>query len=187
MTDLMDGWRSFLVRWSQEWADAQDPRTSERASRGGRGALRTRWLGFPPASEERIRAWRSGSGTAAALVPDVSGGERRLAARGRLRLAAGRYRRGAGTRTRRAWPSTFPGIRIHDLTPEDVLLAGMRAAGRCSWTWSRTPGHASLTATSVELVRDCDVGGEFANGSSALMEGCTASFTAEVELLSSRR
>jgi hypothetical protein len=52
MTDLMDEWRPFLVRWSQEWADAQDPDApaSERHVRDEE-PVRTRWLG------------RSGSGT----------------------------------------------------------------------------------------------------------------------------
>jgi hypothetical protein len=54
MADLSDDWRPFLRRWSAEWADAReadgggDPR--EEALR------RARWLGFPSAPEERIRA-----------------------------------------------------------------------------------------------------------------------------------
>jgi hypothetical protein len=56
MTDTSDDWRPFLERWSQEWADAQDPNLpeDERHARDEE-PLRTRWLGFPPASEERIR------------------------------------------------------------------------------------------------------------------------------------
>jgi hypothetical protein len=53
MTETIDDWRSFLVRWSQEWADARDP--DEPAERDAE-ALRACWLGFPPASEERILA-----------------------------------------------------------------------------------------------------------------------------------
>ncbi len=52
MTDTSDDWRSLLVRWSQEWADAQDGETSAQDDE----PLRTRWLGFPPAPEERLRA-----------------------------------------------------------------------------------------------------------------------------------
>ncbi|GAA2312731.1 SMI1/KNR4 family protein [Streptomyces hawaiiensis] len=47
-------WRSFLLRWSGEWADS----LSEDESRGAddEAARQARWLGFPPASEERIAA-----------------------------------------------------------------------------------------------------------------------------------
>ncbi|MEV5312358.1 SMI1/KNR4 family protein [Streptomyces sp. NPDC052610] len=56
MTEI-DDWRSLLVRWSQEWAGAQDPDVpAEERRAGDEEALRTRWLGFPPASEERILA-----------------------------------------------------------------------------------------------------------------------------------
>lgn len=54
MTDSIDDWRSFLARWSQEWADVQDPDAP--AGERDAEALRSRWLGFPPASEERILA-----------------------------------------------------------------------------------------------------------------------------------
>ncbi|MFD4411326.1 SMI1/KNR4 family protein [Streptomyces sp. NPDC058475] len=54
MTDTMDDWRSFLVRWSQESADAQAP--GEPAAERDAEPLRTRWPGFPSASEERILA-----------------------------------------------------------------------------------------------------------------------------------
>ncbi len=57
MTDSTDGWQSFLDRWSQEWADAQDPNTPAGGAReGDEKARRAGWLGFPPASEERIQA-----------------------------------------------------------------------------------------------------------------------------------
>ncbi|MER5830418.1 SMI1/KNR4 family protein [Streptomyces sp. NPDC002130] len=47
-------WWSFLLRWSGEWADS----LPEDATRGAddEAALQARWLGFPPASEERIAA-----------------------------------------------------------------------------------------------------------------------------------
>jgi hypothetical protein len=47
-------WRSFLLRWSGEWADS----LPEDETRGAddEAALQARWLGFPPASEERIAA-----------------------------------------------------------------------------------------------------------------------------------
>ncbi|MEW1600723.1 SMI1/KNR4 family protein [Streptomyces sp. NPDC093808] len=47
-------WRTFLLRWSGEWADslphdeARDP--------DDEAARRARWLGFPPASQERVTA-----------------------------------------------------------------------------------------------------------------------------------
>ncbi|MFF0221146.1 SMI1/KNR4 family protein [Streptomyces sp. NPDC004629] len=47
-------WRSFLLRWSGEWADS----LPDGAARGedDESARQARWLGFPPASEERIAA-----------------------------------------------------------------------------------------------------------------------------------
>ncbi|MFJ6570677.1 SMI1/KNR4 family protein [Streptomyces sp. NPDC091292] len=47
-------WRSFLLGWSGEWADS----LSEDESRGedDEAARQARWLGFPPASEDRIAA-----------------------------------------------------------------------------------------------------------------------------------
>jgi hypothetical protein len=35
MTDSTDGWQPFLDRWSQEWADAQDPNTPAGGGRAG--------------------------------------------------------------------------------------------------------------------------------------------------------
>uniref|UniRef100_UPI003518448B SMI1/KNR4 family protein n=1 Tax=Streptomyces calvus TaxID=67282 RepID=UPI003518448B len=55
MTDTTGfDWRSFLHRWSGEWADS----LSDDDSRGGddETARQARWLGFPPASEARIAA-----------------------------------------------------------------------------------------------------------------------------------
>ncbi|WP_307628872.1 SMI1/KNR4 family protein [Streptomyces turgidiscabies] len=47
-------WRPFLIRWSGEWADS----LPDRESRGedDETARQARWLGFPPASDERIAA-----------------------------------------------------------------------------------------------------------------------------------
>ncbi|MFJ5226668.1 SMI1/KNR4 family protein [Streptomyces sp. NPDC088400] len=45
-------WRPFLLKWSGEWADSTpDGKTR---SEDDEAARRARWLGFPPASEERI-------------------------------------------------------------------------------------------------------------------------------------
>ncbi|MEV0280768.1 SMI1/KNR4 family protein [Streptomyces sp. NPDC050610] len=54
-------WRSFLLRWSGEWADSLlDEETEGEQARDeddeDEVARRARWLGFPPASEERIAA-----------------------------------------------------------------------------------------------------------------------------------
>ncbi|MGW1410692.1 SMI1/KNR4 family protein [Streptomyces sp. NPDC002403] len=48
------GWQPFLLGWSEEWSDSlpDDETQSERDE----AARRARWLGFPPASEERIAA-----------------------------------------------------------------------------------------------------------------------------------
>ncbi|MFH9059889.1 SMI1/KNR4 family protein [Streptomyces coeruleorubidus] len=47
-------WRSFLLRWSGEWADSLPD--DETRGEDDETARRARWLGFPPASEERIAA-----------------------------------------------------------------------------------------------------------------------------------
>lgn len=47
-------WRSFLLRWSQEWADSLSD--DEMRGRDDEAAREARWLGFPPACEERIAA-----------------------------------------------------------------------------------------------------------------------------------
>ncbi|MEU9350473.1 SMI1/KNR4 family protein [Streptomyces griseoloalbus] len=55
MTDTtVFDWRSFLLRWSGEWADSLPE--GETRSEDDEIARRARWLGFPPASEERIAA-----------------------------------------------------------------------------------------------------------------------------------
>ncbi len=46
-------WRTFLLRWSGEWADAPDDEVRDADDETARQA---RWLGFPPASEERVAA-----------------------------------------------------------------------------------------------------------------------------------
>ncbi|MEE1769308.1 SMI1/KNR4 family protein [Streptomyces sp. JV185] len=47
-------WRPFLLRWSGEWSDSLPD--DETQSEGDETARRVRWLGFPPASEERVAA-----------------------------------------------------------------------------------------------------------------------------------
>lgn len=47
-------WRSFLLRWSGEWADSLPD--DETRDEDDEAARRARWLGFPPAPEERIAA-----------------------------------------------------------------------------------------------------------------------------------
>ncbi|MER6915615.1 SMI1/KNR4 family protein [Streptomyces sp. NPDC000594] len=55
MTDTTPfDWRPFLLGWSGEWADSlPDDETTGEAEEA---AQRARWLGFPPAPEERISA-----------------------------------------------------------------------------------------------------------------------------------
>ncbi|MFJ1939065.1 SMI1/KNR4 family protein [Kitasatospora sp. NPDC088160] len=55
MTEETFDWRSFLTRWSEEWADAYDA-PDELRSAEDEGAWRARWLGFETASAERIAA-----------------------------------------------------------------------------------------------------------------------------------
>ncbi|MER7929188.1 SMI1/KNR4 family protein [Streptomyces sp. NPDC096057] len=47
-------WRSFLLKWSGEWADSLPE--SETRDADDEAARQARWLGFPPASEEWIAA-----------------------------------------------------------------------------------------------------------------------------------
>ncbi|WP_280885749.1 SMI1/KNR4 family protein [Streptomyces sp. LBL] len=55
MTDTTTfDWRPFLLRWSGEWADSLAD--GETRGKNDEAARRARWLGFPPASEERIAA-----------------------------------------------------------------------------------------------------------------------------------
>ncbi|MFF0595085.1 SMI1/KNR4 family protein [Streptomyces antibioticus] len=48
-------WRSFLLRWSAEWADSL-PEEDETRDADDERARQARWLGFPGASEEDIAA-----------------------------------------------------------------------------------------------------------------------------------
>ncbi|MEU6198018.1 SMI1/KNR4 family protein [Streptomyces sp. NPDC047061] len=122
MTDTSGDWRSLLVRWSQEWADAQD---GDRPARDDE-PMRTRWLGFPPAPEDRIQALEERLGHR--LPPSyrtfltVSDGWRNaggfiwvLAGTGQVRP----HEDAAGL------SEDFPGELDDDPTPEDELLAGM--------------------------------------------------------------
>ncbi|MBO4254434.1 SMI1/KNR4 family protein [Streptomyces griseorubiginosus] len=55
MTDTTGfDWRSFLLRWSEEWADSLAD--GETRSQDDEAARQARWLGFPAASQERITA-----------------------------------------------------------------------------------------------------------------------------------
>ncbi|MER6416833.1 SMI1/KNR4 family protein [Streptomyces humidus] len=47
-------WRAFLLKWSEEWASSLSD--DETRSEDDEAARRAGWLGFPPASEERIAA-----------------------------------------------------------------------------------------------------------------------------------
>ncbi|OSP40071.1 cell wall assembly protein [Streptomyces sp. 13-12-16] len=47
-------WRPFLLEWSGEWADSLPG--GETRGEADEAARQARWLGFPPASEERITA-----------------------------------------------------------------------------------------------------------------------------------
>ncbi|MFD5142880.1 SMI1/KNR4 family protein [Streptomyces sp. NPDC058401] len=47
-------WRPFLLRWSGEWSDSRPG--GETLGEEDEAVRRARWLGFPPASEERITA-----------------------------------------------------------------------------------------------------------------------------------
>lgn len=53
-------WRPFLERWSAEWADAYD--AEQQARDGDRDAHAARWLGFEPASEERLASLEQRTG-----------------------------------------------------------------------------------------------------------------------------
>ncbi|MFF3468683.1 hypothetical protein [Streptomyces sp. NPDC002619] len=73
ITDI-DDWQSFLVRWSEEWADAQssDSSADERPT-PDEEPQRMRWLGFPPAAVygHHVAAVRL---VAAVRVPDAASG-----------------------------------------------------------------------------------------------------------------
>ncbi|MET8953762.1 SMI1/KNR4 family protein [Streptomyces sp. NPDC004393] len=126
MTEI-DDWRSFLVRWSQEWADAQDPDApAEERLADDEEPLRRRWLGFPAATEERIVALEERLGHR--LPPSY---RTFLAVSDGWRHAGGFVWLLAGTDQAR-WhhdeaglSEYFPGELDDDPTPEDELLAGM--------------------------------------------------------------
>ena len=122
MTDTSEDWRSLLARWSHEWADAQDGDPQDRDEE----PLRTRWLGFPPAPEERIRELEERLGHR--LPPSY---RTFLAVSDGWRHAGGFVWVLAGTGQAR-WHEDaaglseyFPGELDEDPTPEDELLAGM--------------------------------------------------------------
>ncbi|MEU9401203.1 SMI1/KNR4 family protein [Streptomyces sp. NPDC048242] len=121
-TETVDGWRPFLERWSGEWADAQAPD----AGSADQEAVRARWLGFPPASEERIRALEERIGHR--LPPSY---RTFLAVTDGWRHAGGFVWLLAGTERARPHEDAsglseyFPGELEDDPTPEEELLAGM--------------------------------------------------------------
>ncbi|MFK0153562.1 SMI1/KNR4 family protein [Streptomyces sp. NPDC090493] len=122
MTDTSEDWRSLLVRWSREWADAQHGDATERDEE----PLRTGWLGFPPAPEERIRELEERLGHR--LPPSY---RTFLAVSDGWRHAGGFVWALAGTGQAR-WHEDaaglseyFPGELDDNSTPEDELLAGM--------------------------------------------------------------
>ncbi|QIQ02506.1 SMI1/KNR4 family protein [Streptomyces liangshanensis] len=123
MTRTAFDWRPFLVRWSEEWADACEPgKLYEEDQR----AKDTRWLGFAPASAARIGALEERLGRR--LPPsyrtflEVSDG---------WRHAGGFIELLAGTEAAR-WFEDEGGFGAwyredlrEDSTPEEVLFAGM--------------------------------------------------------------
>ncbi len=62
MTDSPFDWQSFLSRWSGEWADACDPDPDQPLDASDEQARRNRWLGFEPATAERIAALEQRAG-----------------------------------------------------------------------------------------------------------------------------
>ncbi|WP_329342787.1 SMI1/KNR4 family protein [Streptomyces sp. NBC_00663] len=126
MADMTEEWRPFLARWSQEWADAQElaPPPGERNTADDE-PVRARWLGFPGASEERIRELEERLGHR--LPPSY---REFLAVTDGWRHAGGFVWLLAGTGQVR-WHQDaaglseyFPGEVDHP-TPEDETLAGM--------------------------------------------------------------
>ncbi|MEU6379123.1 SMI1/KNR4 family protein [Streptomyces sp. NPDC046909] len=126
MADMIEDWRPFLERWSQEWADAQelDAPADERRMADDEPA-RARWLGFPAASEERIADLEERLGRR--LPPSY---RTFLAVTDGWRHAGGFVWLLAGTGQVR-WHQDEAGLseyfpfETEDLTPEEELLAGM--------------------------------------------------------------
>ncbi|RPE44315.1 hypothetical protein EDD90_7552 [Streptomyces sp. Ag109_O5-1] len=122
MTDVSEDWRTFLTRWSQEWADAQG--AEEPA--GDEESKPDRRLDFPAASQERIGALEERLGHQ--LPPSY---RTFLAVSDGWRHAGGFVWLLAGTGQVRPHEDAaglseyFPGELDEDSAPEDVLLAGM--------------------------------------------------------------
>ncbi|MGX1564223.1 SMI1/KNR4 family protein [Streptomyces sp. NPDC055506] len=124
MTDAMCDWRPFLVRWSEEWADALRPDDSR--GEPDEEARRAGWLGFAPAPNARIAALEERLGLR--LPPSY---------RAFLQVTDGWRHAGqfvwrlAGTEDirRHEDASGLAGWLqeelVEDSTPEEVLLAGM--------------------------------------------------------------
>ncbi|MFD4634385.1 SMI1/KNR4 family protein [Streptomyces sp. NPDC058284] len=128
MTDMIDDWRSFLARWSREWADAQVSDLTEDGASARRDdePPNTRRLAFPPASEEKILALEQRLGLR--LPPSY---RTFLAVSDGWRHAGGFVWLLAGTDQVR-WHEDeaglsefFPGELDEDSTPEEEVLAGM--------------------------------------------------------------
>lgn len=129
MTDLMAfDWRSFLLRWSEEWADSL--REDEGRGEADAEARRARWLGFPPASEERIAAMEARLGRC--MPPSY---REFLVVTDGWRHAGGFVRLLAGTETAR-WHDNasgladmFEGYLDEETDPEERREAGLWRRG----------------------------------------------------------
>lgn len=124
MTDATFDWRSFLVRWSGEWADAWRPDDSW--GEPDEAARHARWLGFTPAPHARIAALEERLGRR--LPPSYRAF---LHVTDGWRHAGGFVWRLAGTEDVRphqdacGFAAWFREELDEDSTPEEVLLAGM--------------------------------------------------------------
>ncbi|MBE8474957.1 SMI1/KNR4 family protein [Streptomyces justiciae] len=126
MADMIEDWRPFLERWSQEWADAQElDAPADERNVADEEPARARWLGFPAASEERIADLEERLGHR--LPPSY---RTFLAVTDGWRHAGGFVWLLAGTGQVR-WHQDEAGLsesfpfESENLTPEDELLAGM--------------------------------------------------------------
>ncbi|MFC9502913.1 SMI1/KNR4 family protein [Streptomyces sp. NPDC057002] len=124
MTDAMFDWRPFLVRWSEEWADALRPDDSR--GEPDEEARRAGWLGFAPAPSARIASLEERLGLR--LPPSYRAF---LQVTDGWRHAGGFVWRLAGTEDIRrhadvsGFAEWFKEELDEDSTPEEVLLAGM--------------------------------------------------------------